>query len=81
MERKNMKQLVAVVKRGEASYWTRIGVAFENRKDGSWNLLFDFLPSDPRTTIQLRDVRVRAEQAVTVEDVEDAKRGIAATPF
>jgi hypothetical protein len=58
MERKNLKQLVAVVKRGETSYWTRIGVAFENR-DGSWNLRFEYLPTDPRTTIQLRDLRTR----------------------
>lgn len=56
---KNMKQLVAAVERGEGeakkTFWTRIGVAFENR-DGSWNLLFDFIPARvPETTIQLRD--------------------------
>jgi hypothetical protein len=55
---KNMKQLVAAIERGEGdekkTYWTRIGVAFENR-DGSWNLRFDFLPARPaETTIQLR---------------------------
>ena len=57
---KAMKQLVAAVERGEGddkkSFWTRIGTAFENR-DGSWNLLFDFIPTHAgRTTIQLRDI-------------------------
>ena len=56
---KNMKQLVAAIERGEGeekkTFWTRIGVAFENR-DGSWNLRFDFLPARPfDTTVQLRD--------------------------
>lgn len=58
MSTHNMKQLVAAVQRGEGadkrSYWSRIGVAFTNR-DGSVNLRFDFLPTDPTTTIQLRD--------------------------
>ena len=56
---KKMKQLVAAIERGEGdekkSYWTRIGVAFENR-DGSYNLRFDFIPARlDATTIQLRD--------------------------
>lgn len=60
MSTKNMMQLVAVVERGEGddkkSYWTRIGVAFENR-DGSWNLRFDYLPARmAETTIQLRAI-------------------------
>jgi len=51
-------QLVAVVERGEGdhkkAFWTRIGVAFENR-DGSWNLRFDYIPARMgETTIQLR---------------------------
>lgn len=62
MSNRNMKQLVAAVQRGEGadkrSYWTRIGTAFENR-DLSWNLCFDFLPTDPTTTIQLRDIDAR----------------------
>jgi hypothetical protein len=58
MSTKNMMQLVAVVERGEGDdkkgYWTRIGVAFENR-DGSWNLRFDYLPARMETTtIQMR---------------------------
>jgi hypothetical protein len=56
---KKMKQLVAAVERGEGdekkTFWTRIGVAFENR-DGSYNLRFDFVPTRMETTtIQLRD--------------------------
>ena len=58
-EKKKMKQLVAAIERGEGdekkSYWTRIGVAFENR-DGSYNLRFDFIPARlDSTTVQLRD--------------------------
>ena len=61
--KKNLKQIVAVVERvkgGEKQkgYWTRIGTAFEN-SDGSWNQLFDFFPTDPSTTIQLRDIEPR----------------------
>lgn len=53
-----MMQLVAVTERGEGDqkrgFWTKIGVAFENR-DGSWNLRFDYLPTRPDvTTIQMR---------------------------
>jgi hypothetical protein len=58
-DKKKMKQLVAAIERGEGdekkSFWTRIGVAFENR-DGSWNLRFDYLPANMNgTTVQLRD--------------------------
>ncbi len=38
----------------EKTFWTRIGVGFVN-KDGSINLKFDFIPTDPNTTIQVRD--------------------------
>ena len=62
---KNMKQIVAAVERGEGetkkSYWTRIGVAFENR-DGSFNLRFDYFPSRlEHTTIQLRNFDPKEE--------------------
>ena len=71
---KNMKQLVAVVTRNEKSYWTRIGTAFQNG-DGSWNLLFDFVPTDVGTTIQLREIkRAAAEEA-------EPEKGLAAQPF
>lgn len=64
---KNMKQLVAAIERGEGddkkTFWTRVGVAFENR-DGSWNLRFDFFPARPvETTIQLRDFSRDQEKA------------------
>ncbi len=62
MTKKTIKQLVAVVTRGNANYWTRIGVAYEN-KDGSFNLRFDYLPTDPLTTIQLRDFQKAGEDA------------------
>ena len=55
---RNMKEIYGVVKRNDRSYWTRIGVAFENPRDrGSWNLLFDYIPTNGGTTIQLRDPR------------------------
>jgi len=61
---KKMKQLVAAVERGEGndkkSYWTSIGVAFEN-KDGSWNLRFDYLPTHSDTTIQLREFAAKKD--------------------
>jgi len=52
---RNMKEIFGIVKRNERNYWTRIGVAFENTRDGSWNLRFDYLPSNlADTTIQMR---------------------------
>ena len=71
--RTNMKQIVAVVERGEGSdskrFWTRIGVGFENR-DGSWNLRFDYFPTNVGTTVQLRDIDGREER----EDSERNER-------
>jgi hypothetical protein len=66
---------VGVVTRNEKSYWTRIGVAYEN-SDGSWNLKFDYLPADlGATTVQLRDIRrVGGEEAKPV-------KGVTAEPF
>lgn len=59
---RRVKQIVAAVTRGEGeerqTYWTRIGTAFQNR-DKSWNQLFAFCPTDPKTTIQLRDIEPR----------------------
>jgi hypothetical protein len=61
-----MMQLVAVTERevGEdkekKSFWTRIGVAFENR-DGSYTLRFEYLPARmAETTIQMRPLNQRA---------------------
>ena len=52
---KTMKKIVGAVEGKDGkSHWTRIGVAFEN-KDGSFNLLFDYVPADlAKTTIQMR---------------------------
>jgi hypothetical protein len=52
------KEIFGVVDRGEQSFWTRIGVAFQN-SDGSLNLLLNFVPTDPGTTIQIREPRPR----------------------
>jgi hypothetical protein len=54
------KEIFGIVDRGEQSFWTRIGVAFVNN-DGSLNLLFNFTPTDPQTTIQIREPRPREE--------------------
>jgi hypothetical protein len=66
-----MMQLVGAVERSSTdadnnkttkTWWTRIGVAFEN-KDGSWNLRFDYLPTRPNeTTIQLRPFSPKEEE-------------------
>ena len=58
-------QLVAAIERGKKgeekkSFWTRIGTAFPN-KDGSYNLLFDYLPTDPGTTVQLRKLEPKKD--------------------
>jgi len=56
---KTMKEIWGVTQRkGKRDFWTRIGVAFENN-DGSYNLLLDFVPTNPDTTIQLRDRKPR----------------------
>jgi hypothetical protein len=52
---RTLKEIFGVVNRNNQNYWTRIGTAFENARDGSWNLRFDYLPLDGNTTIQLRD--------------------------
>ena len=57
-ELKARKELLGIVKRPgiDKGFWTRIGTAFEN-KDGSWTLLFDYLPTNPETGIQMREPR------------------------
>jgi hypothetical protein len=53
----NTQAIFGVVKREgmEKGFWTRIGTAFQNQ-DGSWNLRFDYLPTDPFATVQMRPV-------------------------
>jgi len=60
MNDKKMMQIVGAVQRtvgdDKKTWWTKIGVAFQN-KDGSWNLRFDYLPARlSDTTVQLRDI-------------------------
>jgi hypothetical protein len=60
MNDRKMMQIVGAVQRisrdDKKTWWTKIGVAFQN-KDGSWNLRFDYLPARlAETTIQLRDI-------------------------
>ena len=59
----NTQALFGVVQREgmEKGFWTRIGTAFQNQ-DGSWNLRFDYLPTDRGVTVQMRPVRA-AEDA------------------
>ena len=57
----------------EKGFWTRIGTAFQNH-DGSWNLRFDYLPSDPTVTIQMRVPRGSEEAAQSAAAPEPAKR-------
>jgi hypothetical protein len=60
-----MKKLVAAVQLGDGdskrTHWSNIGVALQN-KDGSWNLKFNLLPTNPSTTIQLRDFDPKGEE-------------------
>ncbi len=60
MSEKKMMQIVGAIQRPgddkKRTFWTRIGVAFQN-KDGSYNLRFDYLPTRlSETTIQLREM-------------------------
>ena len=57
-EGRSHRELWGVVNRTERGFWTRIGTAFENR-DGSWSLLFDYLPLSAETRIQVREPRER----------------------
>jgi hypothetical protein len=57
-KRGDYREIWGVVKRDQQSYWTRIGVAFENR-DGSWHLRFEYMPVSNETKIHLRTPRER----------------------
>lgn len=51
-------------------FWTQLGVAFTN-SDGSLNLKFNYLPTDPGTTLQLRPWE-RAEPEAPAEPAQVA---------
>ena len=65
----NTQAIFGVVKREgmEKGFWTRIGTAFENQ-DGSWNLRFDYVPTDPFATVQMRPVTSAQEGASASKD-------------
>lgn len=54
MAKKINREIFGVVESNGKSYWTRIGVTFAN-DDGSENLVFNYFPTDPGATIQLRE--------------------------
>jgi hypothetical protein len=58
---KQMKRIAGAVERNGKTWWTNLGVAFVNEKDGSLNLRFDYLPTSANTTIQVRDFDERDE--------------------
>ncbi len=60
----NTQAIYGVVQREgmEKGFWTRIGTAFQNH-DGSWNLRFDYLPTDRTATVQMRQAKSSEEGA------------------
>lgn len=59
----------------DRAIWTRIGTAFPC-KDGSWNLVFDYLPSHAGTTVNMRPLQASeaggGREAAPSEDVRPA---------
>lgn len=48
------KTIYSIIRRNGRNVWKRIGIAFPS-EDGSENLVFDELPTDPQMTIQVRE--------------------------
>jgi hypothetical protein len=64
MDQSKMKAVYTIVERGEGkSYWTRIGVAFENR-DGSYNLKLDALPVNGQLQMREYEPKEKEDQRV-----------------
>ena len=57
-DRPPVKVLYLLTKRGERTYWNRVGAGFVNR-DGSINLRIDFLPD---VSFQLREPKSEEEK-------------------
>ena len=57
---KAKKTVFGISERAGKSFWTRIGIALENR-DGSWNLKLDAIPINGQ--MQLRDYQERDERS------------------
>jgi hypothetical protein len=55
-QRPEARTVYAITERGERSYWTKVGVAFENR-DRSITVQLDALPVSGR--LQIREDEVR----------------------
>lgn len=79
MQQDKIKTVFGVVqytKKGEEApqfRWQKIGTGFPN-KDGSINLVFDFFPTDPNTTIQVRD-RLTQEEFEQLQASKPAEEG------
>lgn len=70
-----MKEILAVKeveRNGEKkSFWTRIGVAYENR-DGSLNLVFDFFPCrEEIKTIQVREKKPKQNNEANYDNANE----------
>ena len=72
-----MKICYAVVKRGDRTYWNRIGVAFPNR-DGSLNVKLDAVPVTGE--LQIRDYVPQVSERVTRGSSDDDRREANRTP-
>ena len=63
MTEKKFHRVIWGVKKGKEKgkgNWNQLGVTFLN-KDGSENLRFNYVPTDPEITIQLRDPKEKPE--------------------
>lgn len=74
MDQSKMKVVYVITKRGERSYWNRIGVAFVNR-DGSLNVKLEAIPVDG--ACHIRDYVPREESlgAASGRELLDVSNG------
>ena len=66
-----MRKDVFVIKEqgeGKKAFWTKIGVAFEN-KDGSWNVILSALPIDGK--LHIRDPQEREQPKPEARPADD----------
>lgn len=57
----NTKIIYSVTRHNGRDHWQQIGIAVVN-PDGSENLVFDTLPTDPQATIQIREAKTERER-------------------
>ena len=55
------RNVFAITERGDRSFWTKVGVAYENR-DGSTNIQLDALPVSGRLQIRSDEEREGANR-------------------